>query len=161
LTNHSITRLAGLLLCLLLLGCQDADTRIPIESMTVYSLDGNYDKYYARDNKTPTGEMFHDHPVLGKTDIADPKDRTAILVAIKKGIAESDGDQAKCFWPRHGVRLVQSGKTIEYVICFECLQLNEYRDGDIKHKATTRSPAAVLDEQLQGAGVPQQKPRHQ
>jgi hypothetical protein len=154
LTNHSITRLAGLLLCLLLLGCQDADTRIPIESMTVYSLDGTYE---ARDNKTPTGEMFHDYPVLGKTDIADPRDRTAILVAVKKGIAQSDGTQAACFWPRHGVRLVQSGETIEYVICFECLQLNEYRDGDTKHEPTTRSPAAVLDEHLKSAGVPQKK----
>jgi hypothetical protein len=145
----------GLPVCLMLLGCQDADSKIPIDSMIVYSLDG---KYEPRQGKKPTEEVFHDYPVLGKVDIASPKDRTAILVAVKKGIANSDGEEMKCFWPRHGVRLTQGGKTIEYLICFECRQLNEFVDGRTYHKLTTRSPAAVLDEQLERGGVPKQKP---
>jgi hypothetical protein len=140
---------------LLLPGCQDADLAIPIDSMTIYSLDGTYEEGHSK--KKPSGEMFHKYPVLGKVDIAAPKDRTAILAAVKKGIAKSDGTEAKCFWPRHGIRLTQSGKTIEYVICFQCLQLDEYVDGKSSHKLTTESPATVLDKHLEEAGVPQQR----
>jgi hypothetical protein len=153
-TNRALTRFAGLLLGLSVAGCQDADARIPIDSMTLYSLDAEHE--LGLDEK-PTGETFHNYPVLGKTDVADPKDHTAILVAIKKGIAQSDGKLINCFWPRHGVRLVQDGKTIEYVICFECSQLDEYRDGGRSHKTTTGSPAPLLDQHLESAGVPQQK----
>lgn len=150
-TTSSVVLAIGLLLP----GCQDADLAIPIDSMTVYSLDGTYEKGDSK--RKPSGEMFHDHPVLRKVDIASAQDRTAILAAVKKGIAKSDGTQAKCFWPRHGIRLTQSGKTIEYVICFQCLQLNEYIDGKSSHKPTTKSPATVLDKHLQDAGVSQQK----
>lgn len=153
--NLRVMSLVGLLPCVLLLGCEDADSRIPIDSMTVYSLDGMYEP---KKDEKPTGEMFHGYPVLGKTGIAAPKDRSAILAAIKKGIAKSNGDEYKCFWPRHGVRLVQSGKTIEYLICFQCLQLDEYVDGGKSHKTTTDASAKLLDEQLVIAGVPQQKP---
>jgi hypothetical protein len=142
------------LLCLVLLGCQDADSKIPIDSMTVYSLDGMYE---GGATGKPAGDTFHDYPVLGKVDIASPKDRTAILVAVKKGISQSDGGEYKCFWPRHGVRLTQGGKTIEYLICFQCRQLDEFTEGRKTHKPTTEAAAAVLDKQLQSAGVPQQK----
>jgi hypothetical protein len=145
----------GLLPCVLLSGCQDADSRIPIDSMTVYSLDGMYEP---KKGEKPTGEMFHGYPVLGKTGITSPKDRSAILAAIKKGIAKSDREEYKCFWPRHGVRLMQSGKTIEYLICFQCLQLDEFLDGRRSHKTTADTSAKLLDEQLRSAGVPRQKP---
>jgi len=137
---------------LLLLGCQDADSRIAVDSMTVYSLDGTY---HRQKGQKPPAETFHGYPVLGKVDIA-AKDRTAILAAVKKGIAQSDGKENNCFWPRHGLRLKQEGKTIEYLICFECLQLEEFIDGGQAHKPTTRSPAPVLDAQLERAGVPLQ-----
>ncbi len=140
---------------LLLPGCQDADLAIPIDSMTIYSLDGTYEEGHS---KEPSGEMFHNYPVLGKVEIVSAQDRTAILASVKKGIAKSDGTEAKCFWPRHGIRLTQSGKTIEYVICFQCRRLNEYIDGKASHKLTTKSPAAVLDKHLKDAGVSQQKP---
>ncbi len=92
-------------------GCQDPDLSIPIDSMTVYSLDGK--EGGLRNEKPPAGEMFHKFPVLGKVDIASPKDRIAILAAIKKGIAKGD-EGAKCFFPRHGVKFTQAGKKMEY-----------------------------------------------
>jgi hypothetical protein len=138
---------------LFLLGCQDADLAIPIDSMTVYSLDGMYEP---KPGERPSGEVFHKYPVLGKVDVATPKDRTAILAAIKKGVARGDKEY-KCFWPRHGVRLTQAGKTIEYLICFECHQLDEFTDGARSHKPTADTAAAVLDEHLERARMPQQK----
>jgi hypothetical protein len=135
-------------------GCRRAALDVPIESMTLYSLDGNFTPGYDKPYK---GEAFHDYPVLGKTDIASPADRRAILAAVLKGIEESTGGEAKCFWPHHGVSLVQVGKRIDYLICFNCYQVYRYADGKSMKQLTTRSPAVVLDVHLRKAGVPQQK----
>jgi hypothetical protein len=134
-----------------LAGCGDPDG--PIESMTVYSLNGE-DR--APPDKPWKGEQFHGFGVLGKTAIASASDRGAILAAIKKGIAESDGRENKCFWPHHGVRLVQNGATIEYVICFHCLQLERYSKSGNVHQQTTTSSAGLLDSHLEKAGIPLQ-----
>jgi hypothetical protein len=134
---------------LTLAGCGDPDG--PIESMTLYSLDG---QTHFSQKKPWKGEKFHGFGVIGKTEIASASDRLAILTAVKKGIAQSDGAEAKCFWPHHAISVVQNGKKIEYVICFTCLQLKRYADGGSKEIPTTASPADTLDAQLQKAGVP-------
>jgi hypothetical protein len=134
---------------LVLAGCGDPDG--PIESMTLYSLNG---EDQPPPNKPWKGETFHGFGVVGKTEIASASDRLAILTAVKRGIAQSDGSENKCFWPHHGVSLVQNGKTIEYVICFHCLQLQRFADGASKTIATTASPSDTLDDQLKKAGVP-------
>jgi hypothetical protein len=134
------------------------DDNGPIDSMTVYSLDGTF---HPMSGAKPPGETFHRYPVLGKVDIESPRDRAAILAAVKRGIAEYKGAENKCFWPRHGVRLSQRGRTIEYLICFECGELDEFVDGvraSNTTKPTTDAAAAILNEHLQSAGVPQQRP---
>ena len=146
---------ASVISSLALAGCQEESLEAPIDSMTLYSLEA---KMMPGRSKRPKGETFHDVAVLGKTDVASEADRHAILKAIKKGIAQSDGKENKCFWPRHGVRLVQNGKWIDYVICFECLQLDEYIDNQHGHKPTTGEAAEVLDQHLERAGVPQESP---
>jgi hypothetical protein len=155
----------GAVCCACLFACQeserfrdDPELAIPIDSMTVYSLDG---RDGAAPNSKPSGELFHSFPVLGKVDIASPKDRTYILAAIKKGIARGDRG-AKCFWPRHGVKFVQAGKTIEYLICFECKEYQLYTDGVQSHEyteSTGDTAHPVLDKHLEGAGIPLQKPK--
>jgi hypothetical protein len=134
-----------------LAGCGDPDG--PIDSMTVYSLNGEDSP---RPDKPWKGEQFHTFGVLGKTDIASASDRAAILAAIKKGVAASDGRENKCFWPHHGVRLVQNEATIDYVICFHCLQLERYSKGGKVHQPTTTASAGLLDSHLEKAGVPLQ-----
>jgi hypothetical protein len=158
----------GVLCCVCLLACEDHLNRahsipdpahsIPIDSMTVYSLDGNDSP---NPDEKPRGEMFHSFRVLGKVDIASPKDRTAILAAIKEGIAKADKGY-KCFWPRHGVKFTQAGKSVEYVICFECRQFQLYTDGVKSHQytqATADTAHPILDNHLAGAGIPLQKPK--
>src|SRR5262245_13381233 len=84
-----------------LVGCDSAPVYSgpPIDSMTLYSLEGMFDPHKPRQ----TENDFHGFPVLGQLDIAAPKDKSAILAAIEKAIAEG-ARQSKCFWPRHGVR---------------------------------------------------------
>jgi hypothetical protein len=133
-------------------GCNRLSFGEPVESMTLYSLDGLHE--VGDWEKKPKGELFHSFPVLGKTDIASAADRSAILAAVKKGIAKSDGRENKCFWPRHGLTLVQNGRHIEFVICFECAQLDEYTDGQRVHKPTADAASGLLNRHLEHAHVP-------
>jgi hypothetical protein len=135
---------------LALAGCGDADG--PIESMTLYSLDGD-ESMPPPPAKPRNGEKFHGFGVLAKTEVSSPADRLAILAAVKKGIAQSDGAEAKCFWPHHGFSMVQNGKNVDYVICFHCLQLQRFIDGAGKTIPTTTAPEADLDAQLVRAGI--------
>ncbi len=120
--------------------------------LTLYSLDG-------RDGLTPeelarASERFHNFPVLGKVEVASAETRRELMAALRDGIAASDGTAAKCFWPRHGLRTVEKGETIDYVICFQCLQLMEYRGEKSLDRTTTRDPEPVFDRPLKQAGVP-------
>jgi hypothetical protein len=119
--------------------------------MTLYSLNG--EESYPP-NKPWKGEKFHGFGVLGKTEVSSPSDRLDILAAVKKGIAQSNGAENKCFWPHHGFSMVQNGKKVDYVICFHCLQLQRFMDGAGKTIPTTTSPADTLDAHLKKAGIP-------
>jgi hypothetical protein len=149
---------AVVLMSLAQAGCNRFSFEAPVDSMTLYSLDSlhevdEWDKK-PRGEEKAKGELFHRFPVLGKTDITSAADRRAILAAVKKGIAKSDGHEYKCFWPRHGLRLVQNGRHIEFVICFECAQLDEYTDGQQVHKPTVDAASGLLNEHFEKAHVP-------
>jgi hypothetical protein len=67
----------------------------------------------------------------------------------------NDGRVAACFNPRHGIRASREGKTIDLVICFECLQVYVYaEEGRQGSFLTTSSPQPVFDQVLREAGVP-------
>lgn len=116
-----------------------ADLEIP-EQLILYSIDG---QDYGPENAPKVEETFHGYPVLGKVEIKEAEKREEIIAALKDGIAGSDGTMAKCFWPRHGIRAVEKGQTIDYVICFECYQLQVYLDGNAKSEPTIRKITAV------------------
>src|SRR5262245_16210456 len=79
--------------------------------------------------KENTENAFHSWKVLGKTTIKEKEDRTKVLNAVHKGIADNKGLAALCFIPRHGLRASHGGKTAELIICFECLQIQVFLDG--------------------------------
>lgn len=141
-------------LLLLYFGLRDpTNFESPVDSMTLYSLDPDFrSKGLA---PRPTDELFQEHLVLGKLDIKSNADRQALLTAVSKGIAESDEKPMKCFNPRHGIRITRGSKTVDYLICFECLKLDAYVNDDLAwQKRTTKSPAVELNKHLLGAGVP-------
>jgi hypothetical protein len=150
-------RFASLTFCVLIVviafGCgTDSVSFIQVpEKLTLYSIDGTA---IGPNAKKDAEEYFHDFPVLGKVKINEPEKRKEIISALKRGIARSDGMAAKCFWPRHGIRAVQDGKTIDYVICFECYQLEAYLDSETKGLTTTREPQKVFNRHLREAGIP-------
>ena len=69
---------------------------------------------------------LHGHQVLGKTVITDPKQRERLAATLEKAVADSTGTEPACFFPRHAVRTVRDGKAYDFVICFQCIQVQVY-----------------------------------
>lgn len=143
-----------LLLLVVLVSCtagcgRSAISGFECDRLVLFSIDGRDDRRTSADE-----ELFRGYPVLGKINVKDPADRRKIMAAVAKGIARSDGTMAKCFWPRHAIHAEKNGKSVDYVICFECLQLSINRDDDGRMVPTTREPAAVLNPYLTKAGIP-------
>jgi hypothetical protein len=121
------------------------------EQLTLYSIDG---RYFEPGQEPKAQEKFHGYPVLGKVEIADGDKRKEIVAALKEGLARSDGTRAACFWPRHAIRAVERGQTIDYVICFECYQLEAHAGGSKSMKPITREPQPVFNKHLKETGIP-------
>jgi hypothetical protein len=98
---------------------------------------------------------FYGHKILGQMTVTDPATRQRLNAALQSGVRESDGRMMACFNPRHGIRLTRAGVTTDFVICFECRQIQVWRDGKvIASFLTSASPQPVFDEVLQKANVP-------
>jgi hypothetical protein len=103
-------------------------------------------------------ELLHGYLVLGKIKIQEPDSVKEIFSAVRKDLA-APGPPAACFWPRHAVRVVEKGKTVDYVICFQCFQCNGYEVTVGDKLVTTSRPIGrtsqpILNRYLRAAGVP-------
>lgn len=100
-------------------------------------------------------ETFHNWKVLGKTTIEAEETRNTLINAMVKGVNASDGSVAGCFNPRHGIRVKHKGKTHDFVVCFECLQIQWFVDSEKQNGfLTTESPQRTFDKILKEADVP-------
>ena len=145
----------------------------PEETLVVYSLEPwRLDEW----EKLEAGEVeFHRYLVIGSTTVAEPKPRTEILDAVRKGNEDADQDPTKhkmCkFSPRHGLHHVaKDGTETDWVICFSCGQVRLMENGkplkkwetedfiDGRRYAVnlgniTRGPQKLLDRTLTDAGI--------
>jgi hypothetical protein len=99
--------------------------------------------------------------VRWKTVVKKAAVRKQILAHLDKGISDSDGNGAKCFDPRHGIRAKRDGKTVDLVICIECGWIYVFRDEKAERQGvaiTTGKPQTSFDEVLKEAEVPLAKP---
>jgi len=104
-------------------------------------------------------DLFHDYTVLGKVELKDKADRADAVKAVAGALGVGSG--AKCFDPRHGMRLVRGGKSVDLVICFRCSNVRVYglTANDKSVRVTTAKTAQeALDKILSGANVPLAKP---
>jgi hypothetical protein len=114
----------------------------------IFSLDPN-----SRGEKSESA--FHGRRVLGKTAVEDAATRKKLVSALQQGVREHDGSVANCFNPRHGIRVVHEGATVDLVICFECYQVQSYAGGQSgSHFLVSRSPQTAFDQTLRDAAVP-------
>jgi hypothetical protein len=75
-------------------------------------------------NPLPT-LMFHNYRVQGQTEIKDKNVQERIRAIYDDGISDTHFSAA-CFSPKHGIRTVRNGQTLDIVICFHCAQVNVY-----------------------------------
>jgi hypothetical protein len=118
------------------------------EQFELLSLNPNFAQEKPKDG-------FHGWQVLGKTTVTDAEARKNLVAAFKKGVGENKGIAAACFNPRHGIRVTQDGKTTDFVVCFECAQVQVFAgDNQGKGFLITSSPQPVFDGVLKEANVP-------
>lgn len=123
------------------------------EHFVLLSLDPTDSGLRSESAPTPK-EMFHDYGVLGRTEISSTEERTALLHALYKGIADSDGNVASCFNPRHGIRATLGDETVDLVICFECLSIQTHHKQSGGYMLTTSSPQPTFNRVLKRAHLP-------
>jgi hypothetical protein len=101
-------------------------------------------------------EYLYNWPVLGKVQVTDRGKVREILSAIRRAIRNPD-KPANCFFPRHAVRAVKGGETVDVVICFQCRTYAVSRGPGSPLGSTpaiSSDPEPLFDKILTDAGVP-------
>lgn len=111
------------------------------------------------DKELASREHFHDYAILGHATIRDRKRAREILNLVYRGIHESDGTVAACFDPRHGIRATSGERTVDFVICYECLSMHIHHGTQQESATTTRGPQVEMDAIWKQAGL-SLVPRH-
>lgn len=99
-------------------------------------------------------ENFHDHLVLGRTEIKDLKRKRELLTALYRGVEKFQGLPASCFDPRHGIVAVAGTNRVELLICFECAQGGVYADSGQKWFLIGKESREIFNRTLEEAEVP-------
>jgi hypothetical protein len=126
------------------------------DELVLFSVDGN--DHGAAPWEEPTEQSqrirFYDFPVLGYTHIADPAVRREIVAAVRKSMRFARPLGAMCFNPRHVLRVVKGGDTVDLVICYECGRYHCYRNGQMERGSTILDDSQpLLDKILTDAGI--------
>ena len=75
-------------------------------------------------------ERLNGYGVLGRSELRDAATANQVLALVEQGIEASQGMVAACFNPRHGLTVTTSDAVWDIVICYECLSMQLYRDGE-------------------------------
>jgi hypothetical protein len=79
------------------------------------------DPHRRRSRDQPPGRhFFHSWRVTRRIILRDPSDRGAVVLAIERGLARSDGDGDDCFDPTIGVRARRGDDRVDLMCCFDC-----------------------------------------
>jgi hypothetical protein len=104
--------------------------------------------------KSDGREYFHDHRVLGRTEIKEPKRKGELLAALYRGVEDPRASPAACFNPRHGIIAVAGTNRVELLICFECDSGAEFSDSGQRWFLIGKQPQELFSRTLTEAGVP-------
>jgi hypothetical protein len=106
-----------------------------------------------RPPRKPAKGTFHGYKILGSTEVQDTSTRRRLVTALERGIAENEGIMMACFNPRHGIHVTRAKEHADFVICFECdqIQISGAASGEV---LTTGSPQPIFNQVLRDAKVP-------
>lgn len=75
------------------------------------------------------GWCFHDWPVLGTTRLTEPGEVATVREELGRWLAAPEPEAvALCFSPRHGVRVREGEHVYDFVVCYECGELDLHVD---------------------------------
>ena len=74
-------------------------------------------------------ELLRSWRTLGDALVRD-EERDELLSLLYGGIVLSDGAMARCFLPRHAIRAMHRGNTLDLLICFECSTLQVWMNDE-------------------------------
>ena len=128
----------------------EAIEKIPASEakLFLYALNPNDERVDSGKLPENSDEVFHYYPVLGKAEIIPLQEKTNLLAAFVKGIRENTGGGARCFIPRHGLRVVTASATNDFVICYQCLRVHAYNFSVSDSFYTSDSPGPTFDQFL-------------
>ncbi|HEY6154721.1 MAG TPA: hypothetical protein VIW07_13355 [Candidatus Udaeobacter sp.] len=108
----------------------------------------------AHDESIQTETVFRGYDILGHAQITDANEQRALLRALARGASQNDSTIAACFNPRHALHIEQGGRSIDFVICFECLQVRTFGFSADREFLTSRSPQSTFDDSLRRHQIP-------
>ncbi len=115
------------------------------------------------DETIPTGNQTRRWKILGEGEINEDQ-VGEVLHAMKAGIAlfkdpVHDDPAAtavpSCFNPRHAIRIQTDAELFEILICFECMQIEVFNNGErIGGHLTSAAPRVYFEQLVIDAGLP-------
>jgi hypothetical protein len=104
--------------------------------------------------KPADAEAFHGYHVLGSTKITDKKTQHNLIAAVDRSMAKSLGSGFKCFFPRHGIRAIHNGQTVDLLLCFQCGNMEIHlNDNRLPTEYIARGEQSVFDDVLTQANI--------
>ena len=97
---------------------------------------------------------YHGFRILGRTEVKSKRLRNSLIASLTKGMKDAGEASYLCFEPRHAIRAVTPERSVDVLICFECLQVEAHLGTTRYRLRTTRSPEPAFDKVLKDAGVP-------
>ena len=96
---------------------------------------------------------FHGYRILGKVSVADPVQRREVAEVVSQAARTYRGDTKCMFSPRHAVRLASGAKTYDFLICFQCLQMEVYAGDQLVASLSSGGSPEVLNRIFRAGGI--------
>jgi hypothetical protein len=97
---------------------------------------------------------FHELVIFGTARVTSRKAVKTIVESLIRGVERDQDEAMGCFFPRHGVRaLLNDGRWIDLVICYQCQRIKVYGAGEPVEVYTFADSRPLLNEALEAAGV--------
>ena len=151
----------ALTLAALLAGCQgtpraalpDASSKLPaavldiVENADQFEIMALHPSPHSEDGKPTESDDFHGYKILARAMVDATAEQDEVITHLYQGMLDSAGIVAACFNPRHGIRATRGKKTVDFVICYECLSMQVRGPGDVTENVlTTQEPGVALTE---------------
>jgi hypothetical protein len=71
--------------------------------------------------KLPPDQVFHDYAILGRHALSVTPEMKLIIQDLDRAGQLWGGGVPACYWPRHGIRVVEGGRVHDLQICYQCV----------------------------------------